>query len=171
EMTDRLGSANELLGDLKRVREQLNNETYLTGSAIKLSRHEDRASGKLAARSLPRRYSWPLLVLVIVLVAAIAGSILYRFGMGAPASSTLSAGAVTATSGKLYSQMSEAEQLDFVDQQEQRISMMMGDRPVKLNGEAVRVIKSYVDRYAARDHASTDLGSESIDEVYARARP
>ena len=67
--------------------------------------------------------------------------------------------------------MNEAEQLDFVDQQEQRISMMMGDRPVKLNGEAVRVIKSYVDRYADRDRASADLGSASINDVYARARP
>jgi serine/threonine protein kinase len=172
EMTDRLGSANELLGELKRVREQLNNESCLTGSAIKLSRHEDHASGKLAARSLPRRYSWPLLVLIIVAIAAIAGSLLYRrFETAATVNSALSAGALTATSGKLYSQMSEAEQLDFVDQQEQRISMMMGDRPVKLNGEAVRVIKSFVDRYAARDHASADLGSESINEVYARARP
>ena len=172
EMTDRLGSANELLGELKRVREQLNNETYLAGSAIKPSRPEAHAVSKPAARSLPRRYSWPLLVLVLVLVAAIAGSILYRRSETAePASAALSAGAATATSGKLYSQMNEAEQLDFVDQQEQRISMMMGDRPVKLNGEAVRVIKSYVDRYADRDRASADLGSASINDVYARARP
>jgi hypothetical protein len=172
EMKHRLGSANELLGELKRLREQLNSETYLAGSAIKRGRHEAQAFGKLAARSLPRRYSWPLLVLVIVLVAAIAGSILYRYSeTAAPASPALSAGAATATSGKLYSQMNEAEQLYFVDQQEQRISMMMGDRPVKLNGEAVRVIKSYVDRYAARGQASPDLGSESINEVYARARP
>ena len=172
EMTDRLGSANELLGELKRVREQLNNETYPTGSTIKLSRHEANASSKPAARSLPRRYSWPLLVLFIVLVAAIAGSILYqRSETVAPGSPLLSAGAAMATSSKLYSQMSEAEQLDFVDQQEQRISMMMGDRPVKLNGEAVRVIKSYVDKYAARDHAPADLGSENINDVYARARP
>ena len=172
EMTDRLGSASELLGELKRVREQISNETYLSGSAIKLSRQQADASSKLAARSLPRRYSWPLLVLVVMLVAAIAGSILYRRSqMTAPANSALSSGLATATSGKLYSQMNEAEQLDFVDQQEQRISMMMGDQPVKLNGEAVRVIKSYVDRYAARGHASADLGSETINDVYARARP
>ena len=172
DMTDRLGSANELLGELKRVREQLDNETYLTGSAVKLSRPDAHAFSKVAARSLPRRYSWPLLVLIMVLVAAIAGSILYRRSETAePASPALSTGAATATSGKLYSQMNEAEKLDFVDQQEQRISMMMGDRPVKLDGEAVRVIKSYVDRYADRNRASADLGSESINDVYARARP
>ena len=169
EKTDRLGSANELLGELKRVREQVNNETYLTGSAVKLSRPEANAFTKAAARSLPRRYSWQLLVLVMVLVAAIAGSILYR--RSETSEPALSVGAATATSGKLYSQMKEAEQLDFVDQQEQRISMMMGDRPVKLNGEAVRVIKSYLDRYADRDRASADLGSASINDVYARARP
>jgi membrane-bound lytic murein transglycosylase D len=66
--------------------------------------------------------------------------------------------------------MNEAEQLSFIDQQAQRISTLMGDRPVKLNGDAVRVIKSYVDRYAA-DRPSAELGSESISEVYARARP
>jgi len=172
EMADRLGSASELLGELKRVREQLNNETYLNGSAIKFGRQQADAPSKLAVRSLPRRYSLPLLVLVIVLVAVIAGSILYRRSeTSAPASPALSTGTATATSGKLYSQMSEAERLDFVDQQEQRISMMMGDRPVKLNGEAVRVIKSHVDRLEARGHASAALGSETINNVYGRARP
>jgi hypothetical protein len=172
EMTDRLGSASELLSELKRVREQPNNETYLTDSAIKLGRQEARSSSNLNARSLPRRYSWPLLVLVVVLVATITGSILYRRSeTGAPANPALSPGAATATSGKLYSQMNEAEQMDFVDQQEQRISMMMGDRPVKLNAEAVRVIKSYVDQYVTREPAPAALGSESINEVYARARP
>jgi serine/threonine protein kinase len=172
EMTDRLGSASELLSELKRVREQPNDETYLTGSAIKLGRQEANSSSNLTAHSLPRRYSWPLLVLVIVLVATITGSILYRRSeTGAPANPALSAGAATATSGKLYSQMSAAEQMDFVDQQEQRISMIMGDRPVKLNAEAVRVIKSYVDQYVARGHAPAALGSESINEVYGRARP
>jgi serine/threonine protein kinase len=171
-MTARLGSANELLGELKRVRQELNKGTYLTGRSIERSRHEAHASSKLALRSLPRRYSWPLLILFTVLVAVIVGSILYRRSETAsPAGPVPSAGAATATSGKLYSQMNEAEQLAFVDQQEQRISMMMGDRPVKLNGEAVRVIKSYVDRLVARDHASNPLNSENINDVYARARP
>jgi len=172
EMTDRLGSAAELLGELKRVSEQLNNESYLTVSAIKPARQETDASSKLNARSLPRRYSWPLLVLVLVLLAVIAGSLLYRRSeTTVPLSPPHSAGATTGTTSKLYSQMNEAEQLDFVDQQEQRISMMMGDRPVKLNAEAVRVIKSYVDQFAARGQASAALGSESINVVYARARP
>jgi len=172
EMTDRLGSAAELLGELKRVREQLNNESYLTDSAIKPGRQQTDVSSKLSARSLPRRYSWPLLALVLVLLAVIAGSILYRRSETTETlSPALSAGAPTGSTSKLYSQMNEAEQLDFVDQQEQRISMMMGDRPVKLNAEAVRVIKSHVDQFAARSQASAALGSESVSSVYTRARP
>src|SRR5258706_15699343 len=172
DITDRLGSATELLGELKRVREQLNNESYLPGSAIKLGRQETGASSKLNVRSLPRSYSWPLLVLVLVLLAAIAGTIVSRrSGTTLPSSPALSAGVPTGTTSKLYSQMNEAEQLDFVDQQEQRISMMMGDRPVKLNAEAVRVIKSYVDQFVAHDDAPRALCSASIHDVYARARP
>src|SRR6185295_17410423 len=134
---------------------------------IRPSLKEAEALRKRTSRSLPRRYSW-LLFGLILFSAAIAFTVFYwRAGKITPASADRNSGTAIVTNSKLYSQMSEAEQLDFVDQQEQRISMMMGDRPVKLNGEAVRVIKSYVDRYAARDHASTDLGSESIDEVYA----
>ena len=56
--------------------------------------------------------------------------------------------------------MSEAEQLAFISEQEQRISAMMGDRPAKLNEEALRAIKSYVDAYAARVAAVNRKGRE-----------
>lgn len=65
--------------------------------------------------------------------------------------------------------MNEAEQIKFIDEEEQRISSMMGDRPVKLDGDALRVIKTFVDSYATKG-ASPALGAESINEVYARAR-
>jgi len=65
---------------------------------------------------------------------------------------------------KAYLQMTEAEKLAFVEAQEQRISNMMGDRPVKLNDDALRVIKSRIDRYAARKP-----GEESLSSTYARA--
>jgi hypothetical protein len=162
EMTDRVRSANELLVELKRVREEFNSGTFLPVTAIHVASRKPAA-----ARLLPGRYLWPALSLVMVLLAAIAVTFLYRrIQTTAPAI----APTATATSGKLYSQMNEAEQLSFIDQQEQRISTLMGDRSVKLNGDAVRVIKSYVDRYAA-DRPSAELGSESISEVYARARP
>ncbi len=172
EVTDRLGSANELLVELKCVREELSGSASLTGSAIKLRSQHAVASNMTTTRSLPRRYSWPLLGLVVLLLAAITGSIFYRRSeTTSPTSPAITPGAAGATSGKLYLQMNEAEQLDFVDQQEQRISTMMGDRPVKLNADAVRVIKGFVDRYAARDGPADELGKESVSAVYARARP
>ena len=168
ETADRLHSANELLSELKRVREEVNSGTFLTGSASKLSQHDAGANSKPSARSLPRRYAWPLLGLVLMVLFLITVNILYRRSE-TPARAT--APTITATTVKPYLQMNEAEQLDFIDQQEQRISTMMGDRPVKLNGDALRVIKSFVDRYAARNAAPDELGAESIGVIYGRARP
>ena len=71
---------------------------------------------------------------------------------------------------KPYLQMTEVEKLAFVEAQEQRISNMMGDRPVKLNDEALRVIKAHVDRYAAREDSSKlKPDQENLRDVYARA--
>ena len=89
------------------------------------------------------------------------GAILYRRSI-VPA--VLPASQVAA---KRYTQMSDAEQLVFVREQEQRISAMMGDRPAKLNDEALRVIKKYVDRFAAREQPAGD--GESLNEIYGRA--
>src|SRR5437899_5658524 len=74
--------------------------------------------------------------------------------------------------GKLYTQMNAVEQLTFVDEQEQRISAMMGDRSMKLNDEAIKAIKSNLDRYAARaDSTSAKPGVESLRAIYGRAAP
>lgn len=71
---------------------------------------------------------------------------------------------------KPYLQMSEAEKLGFVEAQEQRISNLMGDRPVKLSEEALRAIKAHVDRYAERENsASLKPGQEKLRNIYARA--
>ena len=71
---------------------------------------------------------------------------------------------------KSYLQMTEAEKLAFIEAQEQRISNMMGDRSVKLNDEALRVIKVRVDRYATRQNTEAlKPGEESLSSTYARA--
>src|SRR5205807_987564 len=73
---------------------------------------------------------------------------------------------------KPYLQMSEAEQIAFVAAQEQRISNMMGDRPAKLNDDAIRTIKRHIDRYAARQNPDKlKPGEESLRTEYARAVP
>jgi hypothetical protein len=105
-------------------------------------------------------------------VVMLGGVFLYqRFGPHTKVSGIAPTSA-SATANKLYTQMTEPEQLQFVDEQEQRISAMMGDRPVKLNEEALRAIKKNVDRYAARGGSTSNTpGAESLNVVYARAVP
>jgi hypothetical protein len=162
DVKDRYCAANELLEELKNVREQVNGG--LPGATISKP-VQDAGSRETAARS---RYVWFLCAMVLLLAAS-AMIFLYRRS-AALRPSVAAVSNTSATTEKLYSQMSEVERLNFVDAQEQRISTMMGDRPVKLNEDAVRVIKAYVDHYASIN-GSADLDSESMSAVYGRARP
>ena len=159
ETIDRVRSANELLAELKRVREELNSGSP-TGSPIQ----RDVMSVEPFPRFMRPRYFVSLFSLIVVLLVATTVTILYRRSNATAPANIPSA---RATSGKLYSQMNEAEQLSFIDQQEQRISTMMGDRPVKLNSDAVRVIKTYVD-FNTRPHKP---GEATLNDIYARATP
>jgi serine/threonine protein kinase len=160
EKKDRYQTANAMLADLNRVRQQLNASPF----------PHMIAAGLHDGDSPARHYFWPL-VAVAMLVVAVAGTVLHRRANSLISTTETRTSSPPASATKLYAQMSEAEQLSFIDQQEQRISTMMGDRPVKLNDEAVRVIKLYVDRYAARGGASSPLGGETMNVVCARARP
>jgi serine/threonine protein kinase len=158
EMTGRYRTVSELLIDLKKAREQLNSD-HPQITQITHKRWMDVR---------------PILGLVVLLImAAIVGTVLYRRSRAErqPAAPTAAVLQAPATPVKLYSQMNESERLDFVATQEHRISGMMSDRPVRLNEDAVRVIKLYVDRYAARMSVSGQQGSEGMSEVYARAQP
>jgi soluble lytic murein transglycosylase-like protein len=125
------------------------------------------AAGGLTDRRLSRRYLWPVLTLIVVGLAATTGTILFRRSAPLTQSIVPNETQASATSGKLYSQMTEAQQLAFIKEQEQRISAMMGDRPAKLNEEALGAIKLYVDRYVARNESAD--GAESLKDLYARA--
>ena len=162
DVKDRYHAANELLGELKNAREQV--KSGLPGARIA---NPVQAAGHTLEAAPSSHYVWPLLGVMLLLLAATVATVLYRRSAALPRSVTASEAAAT---GKLYSQMSDTERLVFVDAQEQRISTMMGDRPVKLNEDAVRVIKSYVDHYTALN-SSADLDSESMSVVYGRARP
>ncbi|HEY8184776.1 MAG TPA: serine/threonine-protein kinase [Pyrinomonadaceae bacterium] len=161
EMIDRYGSATELLSDLRSAREQLN--SGLSHPAQLVVRAKTAQS---PVRFSSSRSGWAALGAVLLLIATLTGTMLYRRSE-LQRRSSLSIGPVTT---KLYSQMSEAERLNFVDVQEQRISTMMGDRPLKLNEDAVRVIKGYVDQLAAGNSPSANPRSRSMNEVYARAQ-
>ena len=159
ERSERYQSATELLVELKHVRAQLSGAFPSTASAAQ--QH---------ASSSRQRYLAPILGVTVLLIIAITATLLYRRSV-AQRRANLPATEAAAT-GKLYWQMSEAEQIHFIDEQEQRIAAMMGDRPVKLNDEALRVIKGDVDRYVAYDASnSNDPGAESLSEIYARAQP
>jgi serine/threonine protein kinase len=101
-------------------------------------------------------------------IALIAGVYFYKPPVTPFATSSPSPG-VSLPSAKLYTQMSEAEQLTFIREQEQRISAMMGDRPATLSDDAVRAIKHQVDRYVARD--GTGPGQEKLSVSFGRAAP
>jgi hypothetical protein len=103
---------------------------------------------------------------VVLLIAVAAGVALYKESVK-PAGSA----APAAIPAKLYAQMNERERLDFVETQEQRISAMMSDRPVKLNADAVRVIKRFVDRSAGRINAPPKPGADDGRNAYERAQP
>ncbi len=117
---------------------------------------------------------------IILLAAAVAGTFFYgrmsarrsAIQPGATQPGATQTGAIpsTAATQKLYAQMNEREQLAFIDEQEQHVSAMMGERPAMLNEEALRAIKGHVDRYVARTgSASNEIGKEAIRVIYARA--
>jgi hypothetical protein len=126
------------------------------------------ASATVSTQPAARRNAARLLIIVGFLLAVAAGTYIYRHSV-APAQVATTGPDATASNAKLYTQMSETEQLAFVRQQEQRISAMMGDRPVKLSDEAVRMIKALVDRYVARDE--TGPGQVKLSTLYGRAAP
>ena len=149
EMSRRYRTVNDLLVDVTSVREQLKSGVLETSHRAKVS-----------------RFTWSMIGVVLVLIAVTAGVILYKQSRVASTPPE-----VVAVPKKLYAQMSERERLDFVATQEQRISAMMSDRPVKLNDDAVRVIKAYVDRSAARINEPPKPGAEPASAAYERARP
>lgn len=180
---DRYQSAGEVFSDLTAMRQELEavetsrqesvlNSTretavgYVNDVSTTLAREQAQSSGESNGY---RRYGLLALGVVALAATVLGGTFLYqRF-----ASRTKVAGVANkpaAAANKLYTQMSEAEQLQFVDEQEQRVSAMMGERPAKLNQEALRAIKTRVDRYAAQMNPNKP-GDVSLNVLYARAPP
>jgi serine/threonine protein kinase len=186
EKTERYQTSADLYSDLTSVRQQMDGGLgspeqvglglMRSADGFQVSHTSTTLDREQVASPLPviseargyRRYGLIVLGLVALLVV-IAGVFLYqRSGLRGSTPGP----AATATTNKLYAEMNPAEQLRFVDEQEQRISAMMGDRPAKLNEEALRAIKVHVDRSAARERSVSDKpGEESLKVIYARAMP
>jgi serine/threonine protein kinase len=160
-----------LRGDQRRAEQSGSFTPHASASAVNASSIQTLTS-QTAARQSPARYLFPLLIAATLLLTISAGIFLYRRSIARRSLDVQGATLANATHHKLYAQMSEAEQLAFIHEQEQRISAMMGDRPAKLNDEALRAIKSHVDRYAARTGStSNEPGKEDLRLIYARAIP
>lgn len=171
ERNERYQTTREMLADLKSAREQLESGISVTSPAVPRASHKTLENLAQASTS---RYVLPALSIAVLLIVVIAGTIVYRrSAIGPQASGANRADVATAITNKPnrpYSGMSEAEQLAFVGVQANRISTMMGDRPVKLNEEALRAIKGYVDRYVGLNR-SGQPEAESLGDMYARATP
>lgn len=93
---------------------------------------------------------------------------------GTTATSNLNAEADTTGArqgARLYLQMSREEQLAFLEQRAQHISILMGNRPYAFNDEVLGYIKQYVDVYARRvGNNSGRMWGEDLRFVFARAR-
>ena len=176
ERDERYQSTGEMLTDLKSVRQKLEPagahvlDDSMRGARMLQGVDEDSFGPSRYETTKARSYRYGLQVLSIAVLIAVMIVTALLYGR-----SKLRANAVapaTIASGKLYLKMDPAEQLAFVDEQEQRISAMMGDRPMKLNDEAINAIKSNLDRYLARtDSTSAKPGAESLRVIYGRAAP
>ena len=176
ERDERYQSTGEMLTDLKSVTQKLEPagaqvlDDSMRGARMLQGVDEDSFGPSRYETTKARSYRYGLQVLSIAVLIAVMIVTALLYGR-----SKLRANAVapaTIASGKLYLKMDPAEQLAFVDEQEQRISAMMGDRPMKLNDEAINAIKSNLDRYLARtDSTSVNPGAESLRVIYGRAAP
>ena len=165
ERNERYQTTREMLEDLRRVKEQLSPGFSVTSPAVPQASHQTLEN---LAKGSTRRHVWPAVIIAVLLMAVLAVTIVYRRYANRLLANNSDIAATT--TNKLYSGMSDEEQLAFVDIQANHISRIMGDRPVKLNEDALRAIKGYVDRYVTQK----SLGKsprESLSDIYARAPP
>jgi hypothetical protein len=117
-------------------------------------------------------FSWRYIVLILAAIMfatmAIREAVLYQ---RSEAEREAAANVTASAPLKLYADMSEQERLSFVAEQEQRISSMMGDRPVKLSDDAVRIIKRHVDHYVANMLPKNPEQQSGTLATYSRAQP
>jgi pSer/pThr/pTyr-binding forkhead associated (FHA) protein len=76
-----------------------------------------------------------------------------------------------ASSTKLYKQMSEEEQVYFINKKAQEVALMVGNRPAVFPDEAISIIKYWLDAYVRRiGNGNTRLWGEDLHFMFRRAR-
>jgi len=166
EPGERYQTATDLLADLVKIKRELERgNTAGSQTAINPQTNvRELQSLTVCADTTRRRYqTWIAIAGVVLFTAIVTAAFLAKHFKSGP---------TTAAASKPYLQMSEPEQMAFVAAQEQRIASMMGDRPAKLNDDAIRAIKRHVDRYAERQNPDKlKPGEENLRTPYARAAP
>ena len=75
------------------------------------------------------------------------------------------------TKNKLYKQMTEAEQVYFINQKAQQVALMVGNRPAVFPDEAISIIKYWLDAYVRRiGSGNNKLWAEDLRFMFKRAR-
>ncbi len=158
DAVDRFQSSAELLEEIKRLKSISHNVSLSKSTPEELTEQPTL----LLAKPGSRRWLW---IVGILLVACLGAAGYWRFSTRGTAV-TPATTKVETVATKLYSQMTEAEQLAFIDQQEQRISSLLGERSAKLNPEALQAIKKKVDQYVNRGS-----DSDPLPVLFGRAVP
>jgi hypothetical protein len=167
ERPKRYRTVTEMLEDLQSV----NREIALAPAAPLASVVPAASAISSLAQQETRQAKRHILQALLIIVLLITVVFFYSRSAARREANSGNAPAVAAPA-KLYTQMSEAEQLAFIHEQEQKISAQMGERPARLNEDALRAIKKNVDSYAARlGSASNRPGEEDLRVIYARPAP
>jgi serine/threonine protein kinase len=163
EVNGRYWSVNDLLVDLKSARD------HLKDPKRKSEPPKERWTRRWKSTvQFSRRYIVLILAAILFATMATREAVLYRRSEAERATpSNLEA----PLRKLLYSEMSERERLDFIAEQEQRISNMMGDRPVKLSDDALLIIKKHVDRKVANMNPTSPEQNNGTLAVFERAPP
>ena len=166
ERDERYENVTEMLADLK----SLNREIALAPEPL-ATLHARASTASAIAQQETRQARRHVLQALLVIVLLIATVFFYSRSAARREANLARAPEAQPAPAKPYRQMSEAEQLAFIHEQEQRISAMMGESPAVLNNDALDAIKRHVDSYVARlDIASTPPG-QGLRTVYARPIP
>ena len=161
----RYQTADEILADLKQLKQSIDwstvNETVPALRVSTTSVKEPHTATRLSRWAIP----------IVLLVGLAVG----LFAVNDRANRNRQIQIVPPAVGvetRSYARMNDAEKLEFVRVQEQRISAMMGDRPAVLNEEALLTIKQHIEDYDSRRVSNPNRPpGDSLQEIYGRAIP
>ncbi len=167
---ERYNTVSEMLADLKSASSEVSLAPAATDTIAATA--PPPSSSALAQQETRQAQRHVLQALIVILLLAAVVFFYSRSAARREANLENGPASTTAPATKLYTLMSEQEQLAFIHEQEQRISAQMGERPARLNEDALRAIKRHVDSYVARlSSNSTTPESEDLGVVYARSAP